>query len=323
MKKIVLMILLLSVSFLQTVAARETGGYAGSFLRYGLDARSEAMGRAMVADVNSSFSAYFNPAAISYVESPEIMTNYRSLSLDRKFMYVGYAMPIKAKKIKNKAAISVGYLYSGTSDIDSRDFDGNKIDTFSFNENMFHITFSIMPKDYISIGVTSKILYARFPEFNGLNETESSTGIAIDAGVNVAIPSYRDLKVALAVKDLKGKYSWDSKKVWSEGYQKTDNFPTTVLYGFSWSPKLYDGLVVNAALETREKDTIYNLGAEYKHDFDDKAVLIRGGSRDSSLAFGFGLEFDIYGYTTVFDYAYTYEDITPDDPQTVSLRVLF
>jgi len=323
MKKTILLILLLTISFLQTIAARETGGYAGSFLRYGLDARSESMGRAMVADVNSAFSGYYNPAAIAYVEKPALMNNYRILSLDRKFMYIGVAMPIKAKKLKTKAGISVGYLYSGTDDIEGRDLDGNKFDSYSFNENMFHITFSIMPKDFISLGLTSKILYARFPEFNDNNKAETSTNIAIDVGVNVALPDFRELKLAVAVKDLKGKYSWDSKKVWSEGTQKTDNFPTTFLYGFAWNPGFSENLNINVGMETREKDTFYNIGVEFGHSFGDKAFYARGGSRGGDLGLGLGLEFDVYGYTTVFDYAYTYEDITAENPQTVSLSVMF
>ena len=120
---IFLVVLLSSLGF-----SRETGGYAGSFLRYGLDARGEALGRTMVSDVKVNTSSYYyNPSLVVNTINKNIFLNYRSLSFDRKFMYAGFSMPLR-----KEAALALGILHTGTEDFDGTDSSGEIYDSFNF-----------------------------------------------------------------------------------------------------------------------------------------------------------------------------------------------
>ena len=78
-----------------------------------------------VADGSNGFSFFYNPANIAFVTESEVMTNYRFLSMDRNFIYIGYLTPLnKNIGLKKEAVLAVGVLYAGVTDIDGRDNDG-------------------------------------------------------------------------------------------------------------------------------------------------------------------------------------------------------
>lgn len=324
-KKILLLIILIT-SF--NLFAKELGGYAGGFLRYGLDARSEAMGRSNVADGTDGYSFFYNPANVGFVSEREVLTNYRFLSMDRNFIYVGYLTPLnKNISLKKQAVLAVGILYAGVTDIDGRDNDGNNFGTFSFNENMFHLTFSMKPKEYLSVGVSSKILYSRFPELDGNDETVSSLGIGIDVGVVYNTPFHKNLSLAMAVKDIKAKYNWNSNKVWSKGTDKIDYFPTQYEIGASWKTPFNENFLLNASTTfTSENTSEYHFGVEFNEKFEnDRSMAFRLGTNSGQISAGIGMIFKVYeGYDLSFDYSYTMEEISPEyDPHTISMRMIF
>jgi len=324
--KILLILLILITS--SNLFSSELGGFAGGFLRYGLDARSESMGRSGVADGSDGFSFFYNPANIAFVTESEVMTNYRFLSMDRNFIYVGYLTPLnKNIGLKKEAVLAVGVLYAGVTDIDGRDNDGNHFGTFSFNENMFHISFSMKPKEYLSFGVTSKILYSRFPELDGNDETVSSLGIGIDVGLVYNTPFHKNLFLAVAVKDLKAKYSWNSNKVWSKGTDKNDYFPTQYEFGASWRTPFNENFLLNASTTlTSENTSLYHFGVEFSERFEnDREMAFRLGTNSGQLSAGIGMIFKVYeGYNLSVDYSYTMEEISPEyDPHTLSMRLIF
>ena len=320
------------IAFLMTAAAVlsaiDNGGTAGAFLRYGLDARSEALGRAVTADNRSSFNFYYNPANLSGSRDYNVMLNYRSLSLDRTFAYSGFSMPLK-----EKAVVAVGWLYSGTSDIEARDFDGVQFDTYSFNENMFHLSFALKLRENVSAGINLKLLYARLPEFGADGESITANSFMADLGGSWQVEQVEGLTVAAAIRDLGGKYSWDSKKYWSKGTTKIDEMPTTYDLGFSWETPYRKGLFINSGVEIGSlKNYKVKNGIEYTHAVENQQVALRLGTSSytsdnkefvTALTFGAGYQFTIGKITSVFDYAFVKEDITPDNPHTISWRFLF
>ncbi len=325
-KKILIVLIVVIISI--PMYSSELGGFAGAFLRYGLDARSEAMGRSGVADGNNGFSFFYNPANIASVSEQQVLTNYRFLSMDRNFIYVGYLTPLnKNIGLKKEAVLAVGVLYAGVTDIDGRDNDGYHFGTFSFNENMFHFTFSMKPKEYLSFGVTSKILYSRFPELDGNDETVSSLGIGIDVGFVYNTPFHKNLFLAASVKDLKAKYSWNSNKVWSKGTDKNDYFPTQYEFGASWKTPFNENFLLNASTTlTSENTSLYHFGVEFSETFENgRSMAFRLGTNSGELSAGIGMIFEIFGDNGLsVDYSYTMEEITPEyDPHTISMRFIF
>lgn len=315
MKKVTVLILIIF-----SLVVANTASKAGAFLRYGLDARSEGLGRAIVADKMGSANYYFNPATLARTKDKTVYSTYRVLSLDRSFAYLGYSMPIT-----EQAGVSAGVLYTATDDIEARDLDGIQFDTYSFNENMFHLSFGLSPKENVAIGINTKVNYARFPEFNGEDETVTAYSFAVDFGALYTL-KYMNETVTFggSIRNVKGSYTWDSKGVWSEASQKTDDFAKTYEVGLSYTPSFYVKTTGYLSFEAREGDDKYlRGGVEYKEDFDNKYLSLRLGMNNDQPAFGLGFSFNLNGYQAEFDYSYTYEDITPSDPHTMSLKFMF
>ena len=87
--KILLVLLIPVISF-----AGENGGYAGSFLRMGLGARSISMGNTGVAFPATAYSTFYNPAAYGSIEDRLVGLSYSFLSLDRHTGYISFSMKV-------------------------------------------------------------------------------------------------------------------------------------------------------------------------------------------------------------------------------------
>ncbi len=319
MKTAIIIFYLILLLFFKTEAS-ETSGQAGAFLRYGLDARSESLGRAVVADTSSAFSVFFNPATLSSVRERQILTGMKILSLDRKFAYLLYS-----QSAGEKASLSLGLLYTGTGGIEGRDRGGIQFATYSYNENLFYLSFGIMPKEYLSAGVSAKILWTRLPEFDSAGETVSSLTFAYDTGIVLHPPGTEGFTVGLSARNIKGKNSWDSSRVWSDGSASTDYFPISYSAGISWIPVFNPDLGFHFETNTFDfKTSGYGAGIEWKKDFENKSgIMLRTGTVSGQLSFGLGYKFFAAGKKIIFDYAYTNEGITRNDPHSLSWRFFF
>jgi hypothetical protein len=297
--------------------ASQTAGSAGAFLRYGLDARSESLGRAVIADSGSAFSVFFNPAAASFATEKQILTGMKILSMDRNFAYLSYLQPVKG------AAVSAGILYTGTDEIEGRDKDGFEFDSYSYNENLFYLNFGLKPKEFLSIGVTAKLIWARFPEFDKENETVSSLTFAYDAGLNFTVPKVQGLILGLSARNIKGKNSWDSSKYWTDGTASDDYYPASYSTGVSWIPHFNTDLGFYGSITTDDlKEMSYGLGIEWINRFEknQSALALRTGTVSGAISVGLGYEFNVLGKKMAVDYSFTHEGISEFDPHSLSWR---
>ncbi|MDA3885071.1 MAG: hypothetical protein PF638_05695 [Candidatus Delongbacteria bacterium] len=310
-----IMIIIFFVSTIN-IFGNDIAGSAGAFLRYGLDARSEALGRSVIADTRSTFSTYFNPATAAYVSEKSIMTGMKVLAFDRNFAYLSYLMPVN-----NNAGIGLGILYSGTTGIEGRDNDGNQFKEYTFNENLFYVSFGLKPKDFLTFGVNVKLLYARFPESSALEETISSLTFAFDVGATVIIPKTNNLIIGLSARNFKGKNEWNSKELWSDGQASSDYYPATYSLGVSWIPPFNEDLGFYGNLSSEEFENVhYGFGVELDQNFKENIFSIRGGTNSGDMSFGLGYEFFILKKKIIMDYSYTAEGIAEFNPHSISWR---
>ena len=79
MKKLFIVLLLFLINTMSYGSGN--GGYAGSYLRMGLGARSIAMGNTGIALPVNAYSAFYNPAAFADVEDRLVGLSYSFLSL--------------------------------------------------------------------------------------------------------------------------------------------------------------------------------------------------------------------------------------------------
>ena len=305
------------ILFAGILAGSETAGMAGAFLRYGLDARSESLGRAVTADISSAYSVFFNPANSFGIDERQVLTGMKILAMDRNFAYLSFSQPLE----KN-TAVTAGILYTGTGDIEGRDKSGTQFATYSYNENLFYLSLGIQPKTFVSIGFSAKLLWARFPEFDANEKTVSSLTFAYDAGALINIPSYEGLYFGIVVRNVKGKNSWDSSKVWTDGTASTDYYPATYSLGVSWKPVFNPEIGLYGDINSHDfKGTGYGLGIEWERQFRNKyGVAFRMGTISGNLSFGFGYEFVVMDKKMIVDYSYTNEGITDFNPHSLSWR---
>jgi len=299
---IVSLVLLTLISNLKA----DDGILAGAFMRMGLGARANAMGNAFTGVAEGTVAAYYNPAGIPFLETRQITLDYRFLSLDRNFNYIGFATGIRPKveegseEMALNAGIAISWIHAGVDNIDGRDFEGNHYQDFSNSEHAFALSFGVMPiKDRLAIGLTGKVLYNRIPDIGDNNAAISDFGLGVDIGV-LAKP-LPHLSIGFIVKDVNAKYDWKTDKVWEKDIDKTDRFPTTLRGGIALRYP-YPWLLFAFDLEkNNQQDLKYFVGTEAL--FQNKFAA-RAGFNNGSLTLGGGYLFELFKKLVQIQYAF-------------------
>ncbi len=298
------------------MASAEDGILAGAFMRMGLGARANAMGNAFTGVAEGSVAAYYNPAGIPFLETRQLSVEYRLLSLDRKFNYVGFATGIRPKvddasgEMALNAGIAISWIHAGVDHIDGRDFEGNHYQDFSNAENAFALSFGVMPiRNKLAIGLTGKVLYNRIPDIGDNNAAISDFGMGVDIGLLAKPLPY--LTIGVMAKDINAKYDWKTDKVWEKDIDKTDRFPTTIRAGIGLRYP-YPWLLFAFDLEQNDQQgTKYFVGAEGL--FQNKFAA-RIGLNNGSLTLGGGYQFDLFKKPVQIQYAFVTKkyDVAPE-----------
>ena len=100
---------LLGILFmLNLVLADYGGGYAGSGLRYGSNAREFSLAGALIADKTPGFYAFSNPALLQFARNNHIGISFQTMSLDRSIHSFSYA-----RRLPPNAGVGLAILRSG------------------------------------------------------------------------------------------------------------------------------------------------------------------------------------------------------------------
>lgn len=292
-------IVLLLLIFGTAVSDAQLAGTPGAFARMGFGARGMGLGNAMTAVRTGENSGFYNPAAVAQLKNQHASIAYSTLSLDRSLNSLFFSSPIDTN-----AGIAFGVLNSGVSDIDGRDNDGFKTETYSISENQFFLSFALRIRK-MTIGLTTKMYY--FSLFEKLN----STAVGFDAGF--ILPLSQNLTLAAAVKDLNAHYRWETSDLYGQfGNSTIDKFPTRQVVGLSY--QFNDlGALVSAEYEHSNKGTdLIRIGGEIS---PIEMLTLRAGVDGWDLStpdmahpsFGFTLRTDYSEWKPSLNYAYVLE----------------
>lgn len=283
--------------------ANAQGGYAGAFLRMGVAARSEAMGRAYVAVVEGSESAFYNAASVAMFDRRELNTSFRPLTLDRTLAYIGFGLPIHPKADTSgrtlNGGLSFSWIHASVGNIEARDSDGEQYGTLSNSENAFNLSFALRPHQRVAIGLTGRVVLNRLPGVTQDNGTLSSSSFGFDFGA--LIEPWDGVRIGAAAANINLKYTWNTQEVYERGTTRTNDFPRAFRAGLAVS-RLAPWLTVAADYEKREfRDGTLHFGAiaTYRN-----IVQLRGGLNDSQPTFGAGYIFDLFGKKSELQYAF-------------------
>lgn len=303
MIKRISLLLFLSVGSLP-VSGFGQGGYAGAFLRAGVAARSEAMGRAYVAMVEGNESAYYNPGSAAWFDHRELTVSYRALALDRTFAYLGFGVPIRpGMNARGQQAmnggISLAWIHAGVDEIDARDFDGQKLEPLSAAEDALSLSFALQPHPKLGIGLTSRVIFNRLPGVKQDGGGISASSFGFDFGA--LLRPVAGIQLGAAMSNVNLKYTWKTEGVYDRGTSIVQRFPRGVRAGIAVS-RFVPWLTLAADVEKRQfRDGTLHLGAVASLREIGK---LRAGLNDGQPTFGAGYRFGILGRKSELHYAF-------------------
>ena len=270
-----------------TSDAQTNAGYAGSYLRIGLGARSIGLANTAPTGSADAYGFFYNPASLPRIQQKHVGLTYGFLPLDRMYNYVGFAMPLPPT-----AGIGVGWLATGVNDIQGRNSSGQKTTMYSARQNNFFLSFANQFSEYVRGGVTLKLMQ------NDLDEIKTST-VGFDIGLVVEPIPFVEL--GLAAQNFNAKMSWDTEDVYSQGNTVVDKFPVIYRIGGLFHATATVDLI--AEYERSDQGAVvYRFASRWE---PMELASLRIGIADGHLAFGGGLEYDLFsGVDTGLDYAF-------------------
>ncbi len=322
-EKTVLKFVLFALIVFANNAAFSQAGKAGAFLRLGVGARAKAMGSAFTGLAQGVEASYYNPAGLPFLKNKQLQLSYRALSLDRKFNYIGFGMPIRPKiagvsegKTLN-GGFALSWIRAGVSDIDGRNSDGQHSQNYSNSENAFSFAFGLHPTQKLAIGLAVKVILNRFPELGIEDKTVSANGVGFDFGLLYFAAD--GITFGVTFKDINTKYRWNSQDIFDEdGSETIDNFPRIARYGIALNAPRIENLlflfdyeqIYKESLFKNKVDDRFHFGAQY--GVRENIVLL-GGFDDGSITAGAGYRFPAFGKNSQIYYAYVTPGKKPEE----------
>ncbi len=335
--KIFLFVSIIASSF----ASAQTGSNAGSFSRLGFGAKGMSMGNAMVSNIFTDVSGYYNPSLSAFQKKGAVTVGYTFLSLDRHLNFLGFSKKFKLPgQSIGGAGISFSVINSGVNNIDGRDNDGGSLGNLSTSENQFYLATSFLLSEKFSMGVGFKMYYSKL--YAGV----TTTSIAFDVG---AVFNPKDnLSFGISLRDLNAKYKWDTSQLYgSNGNTTEDKFPFLMSAGatmklpkdkgsvsaqlnFEKIPKYTDRLT-GIAIENKNQ-FYFSLGGEY---FITDQITLRAGldrinpgsddfAGNMKPSAGFGFMKSISQSNSLgFDYSFQLEPYSKDPIQNLGIIFKF
>ena len=278
--------------------ASDYASYAGGFLRMGTTARSIAMGSGFTAELDQGFSAFHNPAGISFTENRNASVTNHSLQLDRMFIASSFATYLPPT-----AGLGIAWIRAGVNQIDGRTESGQHTSYLSTSEDAYYISFGQRIKPWFSVGINIKLLRLQLP----MNESNLlGQGMGFDIGLLLRpIPN---ISFGLVIQDLNSSYLWQTSEIFAEtGRTYREDFPVIYRFGGTYHYKeIY--FVGDVGVVTDYEDILgvpVRIGGEYIYN---ENYFLRAGFGNSRISAGAGMKYILFNQKESFiDYAFVME----------------
>ncbi len=173
-----------------------------TFLKVGVGAAAQGMGKAFIAQTKDASAAYWNPAALGGLEAKEIFLYQNRFISDFSYTYFAYAHPLK--RIHSSFAVSLGRYAKGG--IDGRDDSGQKTGDFSAEDSFAALSLGKKFGETFFFGTTAKVIRSGIQDYTAQGfaldvsaSKELKTRTMVSVGVFNVGPAvnYADRSVAL------------------------------------------------------------------------------------------------------------------------------
>ena len=289
-----------------TPVAAGNGGYAGAYLRIGLGAPALGMGNIGVALPADGFGTYYNPAAMPWLPAKTVSLSYSFMSLDRRFNYIGFTLPLPPA-----GGFSAGWIYSGVDNIRAYNSRGEDVGKINHGLHAFYFSFGMklggllnpgarlpfIHPDFIAIGVTLKFL---LENINDAAEFDySAKGVGLDIGILMKPTEW--LNVGYQIKDLRSALKSNTNNIFERGSTLDNAFPVSQRVGlFTRTPLPWLQLGYDFEWSTAG-DKKHHVGVAV----GTPAARLRAGYDANRLTFGAGLNLKFFKkHHIILDYAF-------------------
>ena len=290
----------------QTVIAK----YAGEFMAIGVGGRALGMGGAYVAVANDVTACYYNPAALSRINYPQIslmhderygnLVNYNygavaipygsDMSFGLSIMRLGIdGIPDTRGALYTTSGESRIYYWDDISEImkPNARIDPSKVKEFSNQDWAFYLTFAKKIDDNLSYGANFKIIRRDIAEYG-------ATGIGFDIGALYS--PYKDLFIGANIQDIT-----TTLVAWSTGRNElitpTAKVGAAYSFDFLWG-KITPAMDFDIRFENRRFASTFNVGpvsfdlhSGFEYCFKN-IVSVRAGYNDvKQFTLGAGIRF--------------------------------
>ena len=145
---------------------------AGSPFRMGSNAREIALSNSLIANYNSGFNAFGNPALLNEIKNKEYGISMFNMSLDRSIQTFSFSMPLPPT-----ATLGLSLFRASTNDITGYDELGNPSGSSYSTSESFAMASFAMKINKLSAGVNLKLYRSE------LSDGVEADGIGFDIGV--------------------------------------------------------------------------------------------------------------------------------------------
>ena len=273
--------------------AESNAGFAGSFLRMGLGARSLALGNTGVAAPVNAYSAFYNPAALAEMDGRLFGSSYSFLSLDRSFSFVSLSI-----KIPPQAGASVGWIRTSVGDLKSYNSSGLQTGDINQSANAIYFSFGRPILYNLHIGVSIKILFESINDGTDAFDY-SSNGVGFDFGLLYRYTE--NLSFGYLIRDINSKLKANTDKLFEFGGTTIDEFPLIHKLGVYYLTDFHGIRAIYEFERSDKGDTRHHVGFETVHG---ENLALRLGFNDGQVVFGGGIDFTVLNTVSYLDYAF-------------------
>jgi len=266
------------------------------------NARAAGLGQSFVAIADDATATFWNPAALAWRETPDIVLMYSKLAEgladDISYNYLSYARP----QWGGGLGASIIFLNLGSSDIITEA--GELIGNFSSFDFIPMVSYGAKLTDDLAYGATFKFIYSRLsPQIKELG-IDDGTGVSFggDLALMYRLPDLR-VQAGLLVQNLGLDIVYNDQN-------QPESLPRNVKAGVSWWPldsQLNKLIVVGEMTKNlvyTEGEVILKGGVEYTY-YDMAAgrigYIYDNEGRITNTTFGVGLKVKSIGLR--FDWA--------------------
>jgi hypothetical protein len=320
MKKIAILLSFV-VSFGNIFAQNPNLGTSGAqFLQLPVDARSEAMGAAIVGLADDASSVFWNPAGIVKVKN--VQAHFSYMNWFDLFDFNAASIVFNSGDIGTFGA-SMILLSTDKMEITTEQEPNGTGRYFDAGDIALGFSYAKYLTDRFSAGITFKYVNQRI-------WNESASGFAFDIGSQYRL-DFQNLTIAMCMTNFGADMKFDGPDL-DFTYRKDDNYPLSRLVPSGLNTEEYPlplHFQVGIGFDVFEFDFVKMKGAiDVSHPNDNKErahfgtefsffdrFFVRAGYKynydDQDVAFGAGANVPLGSTAVYFDYAYSVYNILP------------